>query len=110
MKLKIKKGDNVKVIAGSNKGKTGTVSLIIVDKNRAVIDGVNIVKKHTKPANNNPGGIIEMPAPIHISNLSLLDPKSNTPTRVGYRVENGKKVRYSKKSNEIIKWWDIYRV
>ena len=91
MKLKIKKGDNVKVIAGSNKGKTGTVSLIIVDKNRAVIDGVNIVKKHTKPANNNPGGIIEMPAPIHISNLSLLDPKSNTPTRVGYRVENGKK-------------------
>ena len=56
MKLKIKKGDNVKVIAGSNKGKTGTVSLIIVDKNRAVIDGVNIVKKHTKPANNNPGG------------------------------------------------------
>ena len=97
MKLKIKKGDNVKVIAGSNKGKTGTVSLIIVDKNRAVIDGVNIVKKHTKPANNNPGGIIEMPAPIHISNLSLLDPKSNTPTRVGYRVENGKKVRYSKK-------------
>ena len=103
MKLKIKKGDNVKVIAGSNKGKTGTVSLIIVDKNRAVIDGVNIVKKHTKPANNNPGGIIEMPAPIHISNLSLLDPKSNTPTRVGYRVENGKKVRYSKKSGEIIK-------
>ena len=103
MKLKIKKGDNVKVIAGSNKGKTGTVSLIIVDKNRAVIDGVNIVKKHTKPANNNQGGIIEMPAPIHISNLSLLDPKSNTPTRVGYRVENGKKVRYSKKSNEIIK-------
>ncbi len=103
MKLKIKKGDNVKVIAGSNKGKTGTVSLIIVDKNRAVIDGVNIVKKHTKPANNNPGGIIEMPAPIHISNLSLLDPKSNTTTRVGYRVENGKKVRYSKKSNEIIK-------
>jgi len=103
MKLKIKKGDNVKVIAGSNKGKTGTVSLIIVDKIRAVIDGVNIVKKHTKPANNNPGGIIEMPAPIHISNLSLLDPKSNTPTRVGYRVENGKKVRYSKKSNEIIK-------
>ena len=103
MKLKIKKGDNVKVIAGSNKGKTGTVSLIIVDKNRAVIDGVNTVKKHTKPANNNPGGIIEMPAPIHISNLSLLDPKSNTPTRVGYRVENGKKVRYSKKSNEIIK-------
>ena len=91
------------MIAGSNKGKTGTVSLIIVDKNRAVIDGVNIVKKHTKPANNNPGGIIEMPAPIHISNLSLLDPKSNTPTRVGYRVENGKKVRYSKKSNEIIK-------
>ena len=69
MKLKIKKGDNVKVIAGSNKGKTGTVSLIIVDKNRAVIDGVNIVKKHTKPANNNPGGIIEMPAPIHISNV-----------------------------------------
>ena len=103
MKLRIKKGDHVEVIAGSNKGKSGTVSLVIVDKNRAVVDGVNIAKKHTKPANNNPGGIIEMAVPIHISNLSLLDPVSKKPTRVGVRVENGKKVRYSKKSNEIIK-------
>ncbi|MBK6546059.1 MAG: 50S ribosomal protein L24 [Saprospiraceae bacterium] len=103
MKFKIKKGDKVQVIAGSNKGKEGIITQIITDKNRAVIEGVNIVKKHMKPANNNPGGIVEISAPIHISNLSLLDPKSGKPTRVGFAVENGKKVRVSKKSGEIIK-------
>ena len=103
MKFKIKKGDKVQVIAGANKGKTGEVSVIITDKNRAVVEGVNIVKKHMKPTNDNPGGIVEMSAPIHISNLVLLDPKSNKPTRVGYKVENNKKVRYSKKSGQIIK-------
>ncbi|MCC6815812.1 MAG: 50S ribosomal protein L24 [Saprospiraceae bacterium] len=103
MKFKIKKGDKVQVIAGSNKGKSGEVSAIITDKNRAVIEGVNIVKKHMKPTNNNPGGIVEMSAPIHISNLALLDPKSKEPTRVGYKIEGGKKVRYSKKSGQIIK-------
>ncbi len=103
MKFKIKKGDKVKVIAGSQKGKTGEVSAIITKTNRAVVEGINIIKKHMKPVNNNPGGIVEMSAPIHISNLSLLDPKSNEPTRVGYKMEGGKKVRYSKKSGQIIK-------
>lgn len=103
MKLKIKKGDSVQVISGSQKGKKGTVTAVIVDSNRAVIEGVNIVKKHMKPTNNNPGGIIEMSAPLPISNLSLLDPKSGVPTRVGYKMEKGNKVRYSKKSGEIIK-------
>ena len=79
------------------------MTAVIVDSNRAVIEGVNIVKKHMKPTNNNPGGIIEMSAPLHISNLSLLDPKSGVPTRVGYKMDKGNKVRYSKKSGEIIK-------
>ena len=103
MKLKIKKGDSVQVISGSQKGKKGTVTAVIIDSNRAVIEGVNIDKKHMKPTNNNPGGIIEMSAPLHISNLSLLDPKSGVPTRVGYKMDKGNKVRYSKKSGEIIK-------
>lgn len=103
MKLKIKKGDKVEVIAGANKGKQGIVSQIIKEKNRAVVEGVNIVKRHTKPANNNPGGIVEMSAPLHISNLALLDPKSGKPTRVGYEIIKDEKVRVSKKSGEIIK-------
>ncbi|MEP7195752.1 MAG: 50S ribosomal protein L24 [Saprospiraceae bacterium] len=103
MKIKIKKGDKVQVIAGSNRGQLGEVIEIITHQNRAVVEGVNIVKKHMKPTNNNPGGIVEMPAPMHISNLSLLDPKSNTPTRVGHRMEGDKKVRYSKKSGQTIK-------
>lgn len=103
MKLKIKKGDTVQVIAGSQKGKKGTVTAVIKDSNRAVIEGLNIRKKHMKPTNNNPGGIVDIEAPIHISNLALLDPKSGKPTRVGYRIEKDVKVRYSKKSNEIIK-------
>jgi large subunit ribosomal protein L24 len=103
MKLKIKKGDKVEVIAGANKGKQGIVSQIIKEKNRAVVEGVNIVKRHTKPANNNPGGIVEMSAPLHISNLALLDPKSGKPTRVGYEMIKNEKVRVSKKSGEIIK-------
>jgi large subunit ribosomal protein L24 len=103
MKFKIKKGDKVQVISGSNKGKEGIVTQIITDKNRAVIEGINIVKRHMKPTNNNPGGIVELSAPIHISNLSLLDPKSGKPTRVGFAVKNDQKVRVSKKSGEIIK-------
>ncbi len=103
MKFKIKKGDTVEVISGSNKGKQGVISHIITDKYRAVVEGVNIVKKHTKPANNNPGGIVEISAPLHISNLALLDPKSGKPTRIGYEIKDDKKVRISKKSGEIIK-------
>ena len=104
-KLKIKKGDRVVVIAGAykDKSKPREVLEILLDKNKAIVDQVNIVKKHTKPSQDNPGGINEIPAPIHISNLMLVDPKTGEPTRVGSKEVNGKMVRYSKKSGEIIK-------
>ena len=101
-KLHIKKGDRVLVIAGSYKGTQGEVLEVFPEKNRAVVDNVNMVKKHTKAANNNPGGINEVPAPIHLSNLMVVDPKTGKPTRVGRKVVDGKNVRYSKKSGEII--------
>ncbi len=101
-KLKIKTGDNVVVISGASKGATGKVMKVIIDKNRAIVEGVNMIKKHTKPSAENPqGGIVEKEAPIHVSNLALVDPKSGKPTRVGYKVEGEKKVRYAKKSGEI---------
>ncbi|HIT16362.1 MAG TPA: 50S ribosomal protein L24 [Candidatus Avimuribaculum pullicola] len=103
--LHIKKGDTVYVNAGNDRGKTGRVVRVIVKKNRAVVEGINMVSKSVKPSAKHPqGGIIKMEAPIHVSNLSLIDPKSGKPTRVGYRFnEEGKKVRYSKKSGEEIK-------
>ena len=104
-KLNIKKGDSVYVIAGDYKDleRTREVLEIFPKKNRAIVDGVNIVKKHTKPSQNDEGGIKEMPAPIHLSNLMLADPKSGEPTRVGKKRVDEKLVRYSKKSGEIIK-------
>lgn len=104
IKIHIKKGDKVKVIAGDNKGSEGEVLRIIRDKYRAVVKGVNMVKRHVKPSAQNPQGkIVEMEAPIHISNLMLIDPKTGTPTRISRkRDENGKPLRVSKKSNEII--------
>ena len=102
-KVKIKKGDTVVVIAGAYKGTRGEVLNVIASKNRAVVENVNIRKKHTKPTHDNPGGINDITAPIDISNLMLIDPKSGEPTRVGRREENGKIVRYSKKSGETIK-------
>lgn len=101
-KLHVKKGDKVMVIAGASKGSSGEIKEIIINKNRAIVEGVNMVKKHTKPANENPGGIIEVEAPIHISNLMLIDPKSGEPTKVGRKEVDGKMVRYSKKSGEIV--------
>ncbi len=102
-KLKIKKGDTVKVITGNDKGKQGKVLEMLPKKNRVLVEGVNIVSKHSKPSNENPqGGIIKKEAPIHISNVMLVDNKGNA-TRVGRKVENGKIVRYSKKSGEVIK-------
>ncbi|MBX2846641.1 MAG: 50S ribosomal protein L24 [Saprospiraceae bacterium] len=99
-KLKIRKDDIVKVIAGADKGKQGKVLSVIPEKNRAVVEGVNIVKKHQKPNANNPqGGILEQEAPIHISNLMVVDSEGN-PTRVGRKVEDGKLVRFSKKSKD----------
>ena len=103
MKVKIKKGDTVRVIAGDEKGKEGKVLRVDREKNRAIVEGVNLVSKHTKPSAQNPqGGIIKKEAPIHISNLSLLDPKSGEPTRVEYQVKDGKKVRISKKSKQVV--------
>lgn len=104
-KLHIKKGDTVYVNAGNDKGKAGRVLRVLVSKNRAVVEGLNMVSKSAKPSAKHPqGGIIKMEAPIHVSNLNLLDPKSGKPTRVGRRKnEEGKTVRYSKKSGEEIK-------
>lgn len=104
-KLHIKKGDTVYVLAGEDKGRKGRVLSVDADKNRAVVEGINIVSKSTKPSAKHPqGGFIKMEAPINISNLALLDPKSGKPTRVGIRIgENGEKVRYAKKSGEEIK-------
>jgi large subunit ribosomal protein L24 len=104
-KLHIKKGDTVYVLSGEDKGKQGRVLSVQVTKQRAIVEGVNIVTKSTKPSAKHPqGGLVKMEAPIHISNLSLLDPKSGTPTRVGFRKdEKGVTVRYSKKSGEEIK-------
>ncbi len=103
-KIHIKKGDTVYVNAGNDKGKTGKVLSVVPSKDRAIVEGINMVSKHTKPNTKAPqGGIIKQEAGIHISNLSLIDPKSQKPTRVGYRMEGDKKIRYAKKSGEEIK-------
>ncbi len=105
VKLHIKKGDMVQVMAGDNKGKQGKVLKVEVSKQRAIVEGVNICKKATKPNAQNPqGGIVEKEAPIHVSNLMVLDPKSGQPTKVGRKANaEGKLVRYAKKSGEEIK-------
>jgi large subunit ribosomal protein L24 len=105
VKLHIKKGDTVCVIAGDSKGQQGKVLKVEVSKQRAIVEGVNLVKKATKPNAKNPqGGIVEQEAPIHISNLQVLDPQSGKPTRVGRRANaEGKLVRFAKKSGEEIK-------
>ena len=103
MKIRIKSGDTVRVIAGDHKGSEGKVLEVIRDKNKAIVEGINMVSKHEKPSAQNPqGGIVEKEAPIHISNLSLIDPKSGEITRVGFEVREGSKVRVAKKSNEVI--------
>ncbi|MBL7791812.1 MAG: 50S ribosomal protein L24 [Saprospiraceae bacterium] len=105
-KLKIKKGDKVVVISGAfkDRSKPREVLEVFPDKNRAIVDGVNIRKKHQKPTQANPnGGIIDLPAPIHLSNLMLVDPRTGEPTRVGRKEDDGKLVRYSKKTGNIIK-------
>ena len=104
-KLKIKKNDTVVVLTGEDKGKTGKVLKVLVDKQRAIVEGVNMVNKSTKPSAKNPqGGFVKQEASIHISNISLIDPKSGKPTRVAMKVnEEGKKVRVAKKSGEEIK-------
>lgn len=101
-KIHIKKGDRVLVIAGKDKGKEAEVMEVIPKKYRAVVDGLNIARKHTKPTHDNPGGILDVSMPIHISNLMLIDPKTGDATRVGRKEVNGKLVRYSKKTGDII--------
>lgn len=102
--MHVKKGDSVIVITGKDKGKKGRVLAAYPKKDRVLVEGINLVKKHARPSQTNPqGGIVTQEAPIHVSNVSLIDPKSGKPTRVGYQVlENGKKVRVAKKSGEVI--------
>ncbi len=102
IKLKIKTGDTVVITAGDHKGTEGKVLRVDAEKNKAIVEGANMVSKHEKPSAKNPqGGIVKKEAPIHISNLTLVDSKGEA-TRVGYEVRDGKKVRVSKKSGEII--------
>jgi len=101
--MHVKKGDKVKVIAGKDKGKTGIILAAFPKENRVIVEGVNIVKKHAKPSQENPqGGILSIEAPIHVSNVMPIDPKTGEPTRVGYKVEDGKKVRIAKKSGAVL--------
>ncbi len=102
-KLKIKKGDQVIVISGRDKGKTGEVLRVVVADNRAVVQGVNMIKRHTRQTPGQPGGIIEKEAAIHISNIAHVDPTSQKPTRVGFKfLEDGRKVRFAKRSGEVL--------
>ncbi|MCD7036589.1 50S ribosomal protein L24 [Metabacillus sp. GX 13764] len=99
--MHVKKGDKVMVISGKDKGKQGTVLEAYPKKERVLVEGINIVKKHSKPTQANPqGGIQNQEAPVHVSNVMLIDPKSGEPTRVGFKMEDGKKVRVAKKSGE----------
>mgnify|MGYP003290419686 CR=1 FL=1 len=96
----VKVGDKVIVIAGSNKGKEGTVKKVLRDENRVIVEGVNLVKKHKKGNGQESGGILEVEAPIHASNVMIIDPKTKKPTRIGHTIEKDKKIRISKKSSE----------
>ncbi|RFU70233.1 50S ribosomal protein L24 [Bacillus sp. V59.32b] len=101
--MHVKKGDKVVVISGKDKGKQGTILEAFPKTDRVLVEGINIVKKHAKPSQDNPqGGILSLEAAIHVSNVMPLDPKSGEPTRVGYKVENGKKVRVAVKSGELL--------
>lgn len=101
--MKIKKGDTVKVIAGDSKGKTGKVLKVLVKDNRVVVEGVNIVSRHTRPSNAHPdGGIIKKEAPIHLSNVQLVDTKTNESTKIGFTIVDGKKVRVAKKTGNVL--------
>jgi large subunit ribosomal protein L24 len=103
VKFKIKREDEVVVTTGRDKGKTGRVLRVLRDQNRAVVEGVNVVKRATKPSRDTPGGIIEKEASVHLSNLALADPKDGQPTKVGYKfLEDGRKVRFAKRSGEVI--------
>ena len=102
-KLRLKKGDEVVVLTGRDRGKTGEVVKIVIKKNQVIVQGVSVVKRHTAPSASNPGGIIDKEMPIDISNVALIDPKDRKPTKIGYRfLEDGRKVRFAKRSGEVI--------
>jgi large subunit ribosomal protein L24 len=103
MKLKIKKGDKVVVITGRDKGRSGEVLRVLRAENRVIVQGVNMVKRHTRPGAGQPGGIVEKEGAIHVSNVAHVDPKSDKPTRIGYKfLEDGRKVRFAKRSGEVL--------
>tara|TARA_B100000989_G_C19531270_1_gene470041 strand:+ start:585 stop:899 length:315 start_codon:yes stop_codon:yes gene_type:complete len=103
MSVKVKKGDLVFINCGKDKGKTGKVTKVLTKKNKLFVEGINMVKKHTKPSGNNKGGIENVEMPVNISNVSHLDPKDNKPTKVGFKtLKDGKKVRFFKRSGETI--------
>lgn len=102
-KRKVRKGDRVIVRTGRDKGKTGEILHVLTKRERVVVQGVNMVKRHTRPSQTSAGGIVEKEASIHISNVAHIDPKTSLPTRVGYKfLEDGRKVRYAKRSGEVI--------
>jgi len=103
MASRIKKGDKVSVVSGKDKGKTGEILKVFPKKDRVIVQGVHLVKRHTRPTSGNAGGIVEKEASIHVSNLLHSDPKTGKPTRIGFKfLDDGKKVRYAKVSGEII--------
>tara|TARA_B100000700_G_scaffold324995_1_gene432570 strand:+ start:292 stop:615 length:324 start_codon:yes stop_codon:yes gene_type:complete len=102
-KIKFRKGDNVMVISGKDKGKSGSILSVYPKENRAIVKGINIVKKHQKPSKQGGGGIVEKELSVHISNLSFISIKDGKRTKIGYKFENNKKIRYEKKTGEMIK-------
>jgi large subunit ribosomal protein L24 len=102
-KLKIKKGDNVVVISGRDKGRTGEVLRVFPTERRVVVQGVNVARRHTKPRMGEPGGIVEKELALHVSNVAHVDPGSGKPTRIGYKIlDDGRKVRVARRSGEVI--------
>jgi large subunit ribosomal protein L24 len=102
VKYKVKKGDRVVVITGRDKGRRGEILSVLREENRVLVQGVNLVKRHTRPQPGNPGGIVEKEAPIHVSNVAHIDPKSDRPTRIGYKTVDGRKLRVARRSGEAI--------
>jgi large subunit ribosomal protein L24 len=102
-KFKIKRGDQVIVVSGRDRGKRGEVLRVVRKDDRLIVQGVNMIKRHTRPSAGNPGGIVDKEAAIHISNVAHVDPSTNRPTRVGYKLlEDGRKVRFAKRSGEVL--------
>ena len=103
VKFKIRKGDSVMAISGRERGREGTVLRVLTKENRVLVQGLNMVKRHQRPSAQHPGGIIEKEAPIHVSNVALIDPQSRKPTRVGFKVlGDGRKVRVARRSGEVV--------